>query len=124
MWSTDDLPTREWKKLKRFFDFISKHTSHNAIYIPLTDDEFAKLIEMIVSYCPRKGVYFKVYKDLRKKKGCTYYSDYMSPEEIVPYLFDLVELHKWQVVNLEYNKCRLVHYDTKYDLVHIFVAER
>ena len=121
MWSTDDLPTREWKKLQRFFDFISKHTPRNEI--PLSDDEFAKLIELTVSCCPRKGVYFKVYKKL-DRHVISPITDYLSPEEIVSYLFDLVELHKWQVVNLEYNKCRLVHYDTKYDLVHIFVAER
>ena len=35
------------------------------------------------------------------------------------------KIAKWlHESNMEYNKCRLVHYDTKYDLVHIFVAER
>ncbi len=97
MWSTDNLSAMEYTKLRTLVNFVMCH--RGTMGRQLTDDEFSHLMEIIVS-CPR-GVYFRVYKDLREKKGYTHYSDYMSPEEIVPYLFEVVELQNWRVKGLD-----------------------
>ena len=61
-------------------------------------DKFQELLE-IVSNCPRKWIYFKPFEDIG---GIVKPIDYYGVDEIIPYLFDKVELNRWYIVQLDY----------------------
>lgn len=61
-------------------------------------DKFQELLE-IVSNCPRKWIYFKPFEDIG---GIFKPLDYYGVDEIIPYLFDKIELNRWYIVQLEY----------------------
>ena len=114
------MSAMEYTKLQTLVNFVMRH--RGTMGPQLADDEFSNLMEIIVS-CPR-GVYFRVYRNLRDKKGYTEFSDYLSVEEVVQYLFEVVELQNWKVKGLDYDKGRLVSGDTNCDLVSIYTFEQ
>ena len=62
-------------------------------------NKFQELLE-IVSNCPRKWIYFKPFEDIGGiVKSIDYY---YGVDEIIPYLFDKVELNRWYIVQLDY----------------------
>ena len=82
-------------------------------------DKFQELLE-IVSNCPRRGIYFKPFEDIG---GIVKPIDYYDVDEIIPYLFDKVELNRWYIVKLEYypSGLRAAGSESRLDLVRLLI---
>ena len=84
-------------------------------------DKFQELLE-IVSNCPKKGIYFKPFEDIG---GIVKPIDYYGVDEIIPYLFDKVELNGWYIVKLEYypSGLRAAGSESRLDLVRLRLSK-
>ena len=85
-------------------------------------DKFQELLE-IVSNCPKKGIYFKPFEDIGGIIKPI--DDYYDVDEIIPYLFDKVELNKWYIVKLEFcpKALRSAGSESKLDLVRLRISK-
>lgn len=118
MWTTDDLSSEEKGRicaLVRYINYAQFELElSNSGYISSGDD-FMEFIE-IISNCP-KGIYFKLFEDV---DGTPKPVGFFTPEEVVSYLFDKVELWKWKITWLQYHKGALTSMEgTKLNLVYI-----
>lgn len=118
-----EIGTIERGRICRLVEYI------NESYLLLKDnplalgsgDKFQELLE-IVSNCPRKWIYFKPFEDI----GDIFKPlDYYGVDEIIPYLFDKVELSRWYIIKLEYypEALKASGSESKLDLVGLHISK-
>lgn len=77
----------------------------------------------LVKDCPRNGVYFKIYRfNAHRDDKDKWVAPYLNAEEIVPYLFDKVELFGWEVKAIEYTQGGLYSIDGGKDVCYMWLA--
>ena len=83
-------------------------------------DKFQELLD-VVSNCPKNWIYFKPFEDIG---GVFKPIDYYGVDEIIPYLFDKVELSRWYIVKLDYWTSALISAGSESrDLVRMYISE-
>lgn len=119
MWTPDDLGSEERSRICALASFINeaRYDFHQFKSIA-SGDKFSEMMELI-SACPKRGIQFKVYKDVG---GVFNPGEYMGVDEVVAYLFDKVELNMWKVTYLEYAAQCLYGGTSRLDLVNIWIS--
>jgi hypothetical protein len=75
----------------------------------------------LISNCPKRGLYFRLFDDV---DGTSKPVGFFTPEEVVSYLFDKVELYNWKITWLQYNKgCLTSMEGNKLDLVYVTLQQ-
>ena len=95
-----EIGTTERGQISRLVEYINKSApllKDNPLALGF-GNKFQELLDL-VSNCPKNWIYFKPYEDIG---GIFKPIDYYGVDEIVPYLFDKVELNRWHIVKLEY----------------------
>lgn len=119
MWTTDDLSSEERGRicaLVRFINYAQLELELSYSEYISSGDVFMEFIELI-SNCPKRGLYFKPFEDV---DGTPKPAGFFTPEEVVSYLFDKVELRNWKITWLQYHKDCLTSMDgDKLDLVYV-----
>lgn len=118
----DMLGTIERGQICRLVEFINESDlllKDNPLALG-AGDKFQELLE-IVSNCPRRGIYFKPFEDIGGIVKPI--DDYYGVDEIIPYLFDKVELNRWYIVKLEYYPKALIGSESILDLVRMRISK-
>ena len=90
---------------------------------PLLSGKFplAKFISLVKD-CPRNRVYFMVYKfNAHRDDKDKWVAPCLDAEEIVPYLFDKVELFGWEVKAIEYSESGIYSIDGGKDVCYMWL---
>jgi hypothetical protein len=105
--------------------FINKIKPHLMNFDASIDgDMFNELIEKI-NGCQRKGIYFRIYLNHNGVYGIADVKDYMTSDEAIEYLFDMVELKRWKITYITYSPNSIAYRSMKtaYDKVEMWLSD-
>ena len=120
----DMLGTIEMGQICRLVEYINESDlllKDNPLALG-SGDKFQELLE-VVSNCPKKWIRFKSFEDIG---GIVRPIGYYGVDEIIPYLFDKVELNRWYIVKLEYCPSALIAAggESRLDLVRLNLSKK